>query len=273
MTGMLMRRKEGRKGGDDTPTSSSSDSTDTDEDAGAPTDELTRTDSSAGMSLPTLGPPSPAVPPTTLDSPRSDLRRRKEKRRKREKDRQRERDKKAAQMEGEREREEGGRERGARKRVVPPSFDAVESVTSLLPLMSQASSQALVAQLTAFFHPTPALTPDPLPIPPPVLLSPLSLMPGYGISAYLGSVHLQVIKEAWNVGGGSGGVVGGLGGFVHKLLCEVNAMMRSHVSARGGDGCVGYRVDEMKVIENNKTAYAIVAVSGDAVKLSRNSVT
>ena len=64
------------------------------------------------------------------------------------------------------------------------------------------------------------------------------------------------------------GAVGGLGGFVQRLMCEVNAMMRSHVGARGGDGCVGYRLEEMKVIENNnKTAYAIVAVSGDAVRL------
>ena len=91
-------------------------------------------------------------------------------------------------------------------------------------------------------------------------------MPGYAVEGYLGAVHLHVIKEVWYVGAG-GGVAGGLGGFVHRLLSEVNAMLRSHVSARGGDGCIGYRVEEMKVIESNKTAYAIVAVSGDAVKL------
>ena len=277
MTGMVMRRKEGRRGGEgeEGASDSTSSSDDTDEEPErSPAQELTRTDSAAGL-LVTAGGTGTLLIPAIVDSPRSDLRRRKEKRKKREKQRDRERDRdrdrKTLHADTDRDHHQQqpppSHEQAKPARRRPPPSGEGEEVAQLLPSLPHASSAALMAHLNAFFSPSPPLTPSPPPLPPPIVLSPLSLVAGAGVVAYLGSVHLHVIKEVWNYGSGGAGVVGGLGGFVQRLMVEVNAMMRSHVGARGGDGCVGYRLEEMKLIESNKTAYAIVAVSGDAVKL------
>ena len=282
MTGVAMRRKEGRRAGggggeEDAPTDSVSDSSDSDDDgdkeaAGAAQEEATRIGSAAA-----------AETAAVLDSPHSDARRRKDKRRKRERQRDRDRDRKAAADSAAAAAGEQPSSSPAlpspppplsssRRRPPPPSLD---SVTTLLPSLSHQYEKEWRQQQSGFASPPPSpshqtLSLPPLPpLPPPVLLSPLSSIAGHRITGYLGCVHLHLIKEVWSASA-AGGSEGWLGVFVHRLLCEVNAVMRSHVAGRGGDGCVGYRLDEMRVMDSTRTqVYAIVAVSGDAVKLQR----
>jgi len=59
---------------------------------------------------------------------------------------------------------------------------------------------------------------------------------------------------------------GGLGSFTHGFLTEVNAIIRAHVAAIGGNALIGYRIESLMIVEDNSKdkGYSLVSVSGDA---------
>ena len=59
-----------------------------------------------------------------------------------------------------------------------------------------------------------------------------------------------------------------MGTFVHQFLMEILSIARAQVRSRGGNALMQFQLHDVNIIEQNKSqAYAIVALSGDAVKL------
>ncbi len=78
-----------------------------------------------------------------------------------------------------------------------------------------------------------------------VEMTPTSFIPGYRVIYYAGRVNLHFIKESFTIK-----EQGGLGGFTHMLLNEVNAIVRSHVASLGGNAVLGYKIDVCNIMEN-----------------------
>ena len=130
-----------------------------------------------------------------------------------------------------------------------PQSSLTPTVTAAIGLGSAAATGGGVATMSAH-----------------VIMTPLTLIPRYDIVAYRGRLRFTLIKEVWSVQSG-----GGLGVFIHTFLSELRAVMRSHCTSRGGNAVVGYVLDEIRVIEQNKTqAYSIVSVSGDCVRVEQS---
>ena len=54
----------------------------------------------------------------------------------------------------------------------------------------------------------------------------------------------------------------------------MNSIVRAHVLSRGGNALIGYRLDEFRMIEENKNqAYSIISLSGDAVRVNKTGTT
>jgi len=94
-----------------------------------------------------------------------------------------------------------------------------------------------------------------------VELTPLSYLPGMRLEKYLGRINIHFIKESFEVRDH-----GGLGAFTHGFHTEVNAIIRSHVAAIGGNALIGYRVESLMIVEDNSKdkGYSLISVSGDA---------
>jgi len=103
--------------------------------------------------------------------------------------------------------------------------------------------------------------------PPIVQLTPMSFVPGAQLSQYVGRINLHFIKESFTIR-----EQGGLGGFNHIFLNEVNAIVRSHVASLGGNTLLGYRIDECSIMENasKNQSYSLISISGDAVTLTKS---
>ena len=113
-------------------------------------------------------------------------------------------------------------------------------------------------------------------------------IPGARLEKYKGRVSLHFIKESF-----SAGAQGGVGGFTYVFMNEINAIARAHVQALGGNALLGYKFEEMVIMENDgknqvrcatllhllflpasihmfvcPQAYALISISGDAFVVS-----
>ncbi len=94
-----------------------------------------------------------------------------------------------------------------------------------------------------------------------VELTPMGFIPGAQLTKCVGRVNLHFIKESFTLR-----EQGGLAGFTHVFLNEINALVRSHVAALGGNVLLGYRIDECSIMENDSKnqSYSLISISGDA---------
>ncbi len=97
-----------------------------------------------------------------------------------------------------------------------------------------------------------------------VELTPLSYIPGAQISRYLGIIVLHFIKEC-NVRRGNHKRFEG--SFTHLFTLEVNAVVRAHVAALGGNAmlCYSLKPQESGGKVYNNQVYNMLCVSGDVV--------
>ncbi|CAM9828810.1 unnamed protein product, partial [Phaeothamnion confervicola] len=95
-----------------------------------------------------------------------------------------------------------------------------------------------------------------------VEMTPLGRVPGTRVARYLGSVSLHFIKESWSAAAGGGGVAG----FFQVFMTEVNAVVRAHVAALGGNAMLSYRLrpQESGGKTSKNVLYNMITVSGDA---------
>ncbi|XP_033116484.1 C2 domain-containing protein 5-like [Anneissia japonica] len=103
---------------------------------------------------------------------------------------------------------------------------------------------------------------------PEVQLTPLPNIPGAHIDEYLGNINIFFIRESTSLTQG-----GGVNGFMHHFITEVNAMVRSHVAALGGNALVVYTMIDCILMENphKNQCQCLVNVSGDAVHVQYDS--
>ncbi|XP_071964071.1 C2 domain-containing protein 5-like isoform X2 [Antedon mediterranea] len=101
-----------------------------------------------------------------------------------------------------------------------------------------------------------------------VQLTPLPNIPGAHIDEYLGYINIFFIRESTSLIQG-----GGVNGFMHHFITEVNAMVRSHVAALGGNALVVYTMIDCILMENphKNQCQCLVNVSGDAVHVQYDS--
>ncbi|KAJ2999533.1 hypothetical protein HDV02_002680 [Globomyces sp. JEL0801] len=101
----------------------------------------------------------------------------------------------------------------------------------------------------------------------PVELSPSSTIPNTTFYRFLGRISLHFIKEASLVYDpylGSSGI----GGFTHVFMMELLAVVKAHVTCLGGNGMVGFTIDQCQFTESLKNqGYALISVSGDVVSV------
>ncbi len=65
----------------------------------------------------------------------------------------------------------------------------------------------------------------------------------------------------------------GIGGFTHTFLVELNAIIRAHTAALGGNAILSFTADQSLVNESIKNqCYALISVSGDVVRVARGGV-
>jgi len=103
-----------------------------------------------------------------------------------------------------------------------------------------------------------------------VEVSPMSFIPGYHVSNYLGNMNLFVIRETSSVR-----EFGGISGFMHKFVAEVLALMRAHVAALGGNALLAFNLNQCVLLDNpnRNQAQCLINIAGDAVRVEpeRNS--
>ncbi|XP_078671239.1 C2 domain-containing protein 5-like isoform X7 [Branchiostoma floridae x Branchiostoma belcheri] len=94
-----------------------------------------------------------------------------------------------------------------------------------------------------------------------IQLSPLSYVPGGRVERYLGHVNMFFIRESTSVR-----EHGGMNGVVHKFLLEVQAILRAHVSALGGNALLSHTVSQVVLLDNpnRNQGQCLLNVSGDA---------
>ncbi|XP_070556208.1 C2 domain-containing protein 5-like isoform X2 [Ptychodera flava] len=99
---------------------------------------------------------------------------------------------------------------------------------------------------------------------PVVEITPLCYVPGATIDRYMGNINLYFIRESTSVR-----EVGGVSGFMHSFVSEVQAMIRSHVLALGGNAIVAYDMIECVLSENphKNQCQCLINVTGDAVRV------
>ncbi|XP_019619716.1 PREDICTED: C2 domain-containing protein 5-like isoform X4 [Branchiostoma belcheri] len=101
-----------------------------------------------------------------------------------------------------------------------------------------------------------------------IQLSPLSYVPGGRVERYLGHVNMFFIRESTSVR-----EHGGMNGVVHKFLLEVQAILRAHVSALGGNALLSHTVSQVVLLDNpnRNQLQCLLNVSGDAANVAYNS--
>jgi hypothetical protein len=76
-------------------------------------------------------------------------------------------------------------------------------------------------------------------------VTPVSFIPGLQVYNYVGRINLHFIKESFTVR-----EQGGISGFTHVFLNEINAIVRSHVISLGGNALLSHKIDECSIMEN-----------------------
>ncbi|XP_059080559.1 C2 domain-containing protein 5-like isoform X2 [Tigriopus californicus] len=98
-----------------------------------------------------------------------------------------------------------------------------------------------------------------------ILLTPSSFVPGARIDKYLGNLNFFIIRESSSLR-----EAGGLNQFIQSFLSEVNAIVRSHVHALGGNALVAFFMLEF-VVEHSthkNQGQCLVHVGGDVVSVT-----
>ena len=96
-------------------------------------------------------------------------------------------------------------------------------------------------------------------------ITPLSYLPNASIARYLGRLSLHFVKEA-SINYES--PTGGMSAFCHAFLTEVNAIIRAHCAALGGNALIAFSIDQSMFEENLKNqGYAFLSISGDVVEV------
>ena len=77
------------------------------------------------------------------------------------------------------------------------------------------------------------------------MLTPQTYICGAKIDKYLGNLNFFLIRETSGLR-----EAGGLSSFIQSFICEIHAIMRSHVLALGGNGLVSYFMSEFVIMHN-----------------------
>lgn len=109
-----------------------------------------------------------------------------------------------------------------------------------------------------------AFSKDHLPSLASVLVSALSSVPHCKVERYCGLVTVHMIKETVNVTR----QFESLQTFYRQFVVEALLTAKARVLAVGGDALLGYRINNLFLREDNRRAYAVISISGDAAKLS-----
>ncbi|XP_066247482.1 C2 domain-containing protein 5 [Euwallacea similis] len=96
-------------------------------------------------------------------------------------------------------------------------------------------------------------------------ITPLSYVPGGNIEQYLGNLNFFFIRETTSIR-----EEGGLSGFVHSFITEILAIVRSHVTALGGNALVAFFMTECILNHNlhKNQGQCLINVGGDVVSVS-----
>lgn len=96
-------------------------------------------------------------------------------------------------------------------------------------------------------------------------ITPLSYVPGGNIEQYLGNLNFFFIRETTSIR-----EEGGLSGFIHSFVTEVLAIVRSHVTALGGNALVAFFMTECVLNHNlhKNQGQCLINVGGDVVSVS-----
>ncbi|KAI8930309.1 hypothetical protein BC831DRAFT_502422 [Entophlyctis helioformis] len=129
------------------------------------------------------------------------------------------------------------------------------------------NSHLTQAQSALARQPTQSQLPFAYPIPIHVEISPVPFIPQSRVVRFLGRMSLHFIKEANLVYDGAAGT-NGMGGFTHMFLAELYAVVKAHTVGLGGNGVIGFSMDQILFSESIKNqGYALVSVSGDVVEV------
>lgn len=102
------------------------------------------------------------------------------------------------------------------------------------------------------------------------LLTPLSTVPNTYVEAYLGNLDFFFIRETTDLR-----EVGGLCGFMHTSLSEVQAVVGAHTASLGGNALLSYHLSEVVVLKptSRNQAQCLLNVCGDMAKLTSLKMT
>lgn len=98
-----------------------------------------------------------------------------------------------------------------------------------------------------------------------ILITPLSTLP-YRVVTHYGRMVLHFVKEEHLQGGPDSDIRE----FTERFMSEVHRVLEAHLEGLGANGFVGYVMEQMECEDNLKgTAYAVISISGDAVRVDR----
>lgn len=94
-----------------------------------------------------------------------------------------------------------------------------------------------------------------------VIICPADLIPNTQIISYIGNVSFFLIRESLSVKED-----GGLDLFMQQFMCEIHAILRSHVQALGGNAILSFSLNEIILYYNTHKNHAscLINLSGDA---------
>ncbi|CAH8508322.1 unnamed protein product [Heterobilharzia americana] len=97
------------------------------------------------------------------------------------------------------------------------------------------------------------------------ILTPLSSLPNMCVETYHGNLDFFFIRETTDLR-----EVGGISGFLHTSLCEVQAVVGAHTASLGGNALLSYHLSEIVVLRptSRNQAQCLLNVCGDMAKVS-----
>ncbi|CAH8474205.1 unnamed protein product [Schistosoma turkestanicum] len=102
------------------------------------------------------------------------------------------------------------------------------------------------------------------------ILTPLSSIPNACVEAYLGNLDFFFVRETTDLR-----EVGGISGFLHTSLTEVQAVVGAHTTSLGGNALLSYHLSEVVVLRptSRNQAQCLLNVCGDMARLSWSTTT
>ncbi|KAK4469900.1 hypothetical protein MN116_006635 [Schistosoma mekongi] len=101
------------------------------------------------------------------------------------------------------------------------------------------------------------------------ILTPLSSLPNTCVEAYLGNLDFFFIRETTDLR-----EIGGVSGFLHTSLTEVQAVVGAHTTSLGGNALLSYHLSEVVVLRptSRNQAQCLLNVCGDMVRLNWGTI-